>query len=81
MITSFFAGNTKPIEEEIRKQIDDAIHKEHFERAAKLRDMYIKIDSLVERQTVVVDQSISGFVGIAKEMSGWMVFSIFSLYE
>jgi excinuclease UvrABC nuclease subunit len=69
LITSFFAGNTKPIEQEIRRQIDEAIAKQHFERAAKLRDIYVKIDSLVEKQRVVVEQSISGFVAMAKEMS------------
>jgi excinuclease ABC subunit C len=81
LITSFFAGNTKPIEQEIRRQIDEAIAKQHFERAAKLRDIYVKIDSLVEKQRVVVEQSISGFVAMAKEMSWWTVFAIFSLYE
>ena len=40
IITSFFKGNTKPIETEIHEQIQIAIIHENFERAAQLRDIY-----------------------------------------
>lgn len=40
IITSFFKGNTKPIEQEIYHQIEEAIIHENFERAAQLRDIY-----------------------------------------
>gem|GEM_PF-2961720 len=58
-IVAFFGGNTKPIKQTILSHINEAIAAEHFERAAKLRDIYTKIDELAERQTVVVDQHIS----------------------
>jgi excinuclease UvrABC nuclease subunit len=40
IITSFFKGNTKPIEQEIHHQLQEAITHENFERAAQLRDIY-----------------------------------------
>jgi excinuclease UvrABC nuclease subunit len=38
-IESFFKGNTKPIKDEIKSQIQDTIIKNNFERAAILRDI------------------------------------------
>ncbi|MBQ7616719.1 UvrB/UvrC motif-containing protein [bacterium] len=42
-MTSFFKGNTKPIEQKIKILIDEAIKVENFEWAAKLRDIYLQI--------------------------------------
>jgi excinuclease UvrABC nuclease subunit len=39
-ITSFFKGNTKPIEDRIHEQIETAIIHKNYERAAQLRDIY-----------------------------------------
>lgn len=80
-IVSFFQGNTRAIEKDIRSKIQDAIDKQHFEWAAKLRDIYTKIDALTERQRVVVESNLNGFLGIMKQMSGWTVYVIFTLYE
>jgi excinuclease UvrABC nuclease subunit len=56
LIEQFFRGNTKPIEQEIKKQIKLAAEQQHFERAAKLRDIYLQIENLVEKQTVVLSK-------------------------
>ncbi|MBQ2600454.1 UvrB/UvrC motif-containing protein [bacterium] len=38
----------------MKKQIQIAAENQHFERAAKLRDIYLQIENLVEKQTVVL---------------------------
>lgn len=80
-IVAFFRGNTKPIKQTILAHINEAISSEHFERAAKLRDIYTKIDELAERQTVVVDQHISGTIGYVQTLGWWTVFVLFKVFE
>lgn len=76
LIKSFFQWKTKPIEKEILKQIDLAIKNESFERAAKLRDMYIQIESFVEKQHVVLDPKLSGYITKINQMSNHWVYTI-----
>jgi excinuclease ABC subunit C len=80
-IVAFFRGNTKPIKQTILAHINEAVIAEHFERAAKLRDIYTKIDDLAERQTVVVDQHISWTIGHVQTLGGWTVFVLFKVFE
>lgn len=80
-IVAFFRGNTKPIKQTILAHINEAAIAEHFERAAKLRDIYTKIDDLAERQTVVVDQHISWTIGHVQALWGWTVFVLFKVFE
>lgn len=80
-IVAFFRGNTKPIKQTILSHINQAILSEHFERAAKLRDIYTKIDELAERQTVVVDQHISWTIGHVQTLGWWTVFILFKVFE
>lgn len=80
-IVAFFRGNTKPIKQTILAHIDQAIASQHFERAAKLRDIYTKIDELAERQTVVVDQHISWTIGHVQALGWWTVFVLFKVFE
>lgn len=80
-IVAFFRGNTKPIKQTILNHINESIASEHFERAAKLRDIYTKIDELAERQTVVVDQHISWTIGYVQVLGGWTVFVLFKVFE
>ena len=80
-IVAFFRGDTKPITETIHNHIQEAIQQEHFERAAKLRDIYMKIDSLAERQTVEMEQHISWYVWYVQTLGWWTVFVIFKIFE
>jgi len=80
-IVAFFRGNTKPIKQTILVHIEQAITSQHFERAAKLRDIYTKIDDLAERQTVVVDQHISWTIGYVQTLGSWTVFVLFKVFE
>jgi len=61
-LISFFKGDTTRIEKEILQQIDTAVLEQHFEWAAKLRDIYRHIEQVVEKQHVELPQKISGYV-------------------
>jgi excinuclease UvrABC nuclease subunit len=50
------------VEKLLLQQIDEAIKKQNFEWAAKLRDIYRHIAELVEKQHVELPKNISGYV-------------------
>lgn len=61
VVKDFFDGNNKPIKQELYKQIQQCIVDQNFERAAKLRDIYNNIDTLTQKQSVVLpDTKING---------------------
>jgi excinuclease UvrABC nuclease subunit len=62
ILTSFFKGNTAPIEKLLLNQINEAIEKQHFEYAAKLRDLYQHIEQFVEKQHVELPKNLTGYV-------------------
>lgn len=59
LLRAVFSWRIKQFQAYIKKQIDEAIDKENFERAVKLRDMHIYAETLVEKQSVVFTQDIS----------------------
>ncbi|HCY20502.1 TPA: hypothetical protein DIC40_01280 [Patescibacteria group bacterium] len=61
-IASFFKGNTKPIEQEIRQKMKNAIDQQHFERAGKLRDILLSLQAFTEQQTAVIASPITGHI-------------------
>ncbi len=81
IIEQFFKWNTKPVEKEIKEQIKLSSENQNFERAAKLRDIYLKIESITEQQTVVIPKSISGYFCQTQEISGRLVYIILNFYE
>lgn len=81
IIEQFFRWNTRPVEKEIKSQIQSAIDAENFERAAKLRDIYLQIENLTEKQTVVLPKSISGYICQLREISGRFVYVVLNFYE
>ncbi len=81
VIEQFFKWNTKPVEKEIKNQIKKAVDVENFERATKLRDIYLQISSLTEKQNVVLPKSISGYICQIKDISGWFVYIVLNFYE
>lgn len=80
-IVNFFKGNTKPIEKEIRRQIEESITKQHFEWAAKLRDILMHIDQFTESQTVVLPQSTTGHILQIKPVGTRWVYVVVYLYQ
>lgn len=81
MITSFFKGNTKPIEQQIKKLIDDAIQLQNFERAAKLRDIYLQIWQFTEKQSVEYAKSFSGYLLQIREVGSWRCYVLLHFFE
>lgn len=81
LITSFFRGNTKPIEKQIKKLIDDAVKLEHFERAAKLRDIYLQIDQFVERQSVELSKNATSSLLMMREIGKRRVYVLLNFFE
>ncbi len=60
-IKKFFEWNTKNIETIIKQKIQEAIQKQHFERAAKLRDMLLHIEKVTEQQRVIFNPKLNGY--------------------
>jgi len=80
-IKSFFEWNTKKIEQEIQKQMDLSIQKHHFERSAKLRDMYYNIENLKEKQNVSIDPKINWYFIQIYEIKNRRVYVILHFFE
>jgi len=45
-----------------------AVKKQNFEWAAKLRDIYVHIESLAEQQTVVIQKPLTGYLSEIKQI-------------
>lgn len=60
LIQDFFAWNDTSIMYSLKNSINEAIEKQHFERAAKLRDIYYSLKQLTQQQTVIIDDQITG---------------------
>ena len=81
IFTSFFKWNTKPIEKEILSQIDEAVSKQNFEWAWQLRDIYLHIEELVERQHVELWKDLTWYVLAIKEIANFNVCILLNFYE
>lgn len=80
-IASFFKGNTKPIEQEIRQQLKEAIDHQHFERAGKLRDILLSLQAFTEQQTAVIPSPITGHILEIREIGDRRVYVVLYLYQ
>ena len=80
-IVAFFEGNTKPVEKRIHAEIQEAIEKEHFERAAQLRDILQHIDQHTQKQSVFVNPWLTWFVAKVVSLQNRRVFTIINVYE
>ncbi len=75
-ITSFFKGNTKPIEKEIHHQIEEAVIHENYERAAQLRDIYRSLQGFVEKQDVVLQDKKDGYLALIKTIGNQHIYVV-----
>lgn len=80
-ITSFFKWNTKPIKDIIKQQIHQASQQNNFERAAKLRDIFVEIDNLTEQQTVVLTEKSTGYIIQVRPVGQRRIYIILYFYE
>jgi excinuclease UvrABC nuclease subunit len=67
-LTKFFEGESEELLVYMRREIDEAIEKQHFEWAAKLRDMYFKIELVTQRQTVTLPEECTGTFGMIERV-------------
>lgn len=74
-ITSFFKGNTKPIEDRIHEQIETAIIHKNYERAAQLRDIYQSLHWFVEKQNVVLPEKKDGYLALVKSIGNQWIYT------
>lgn len=81
MMVDFFSGKSKPVEEQILHLMQDAVAKQRFEYAAKLRDLYGWISLYTEKQHVVLSELVTWKVIKIREMEGWYVLAIINIYE
>ena len=81
IIVNFFKGNTSPVEKEIKKLIDEAVLKQNFERAAKLRDIYFQIDQFTEKQTVEFAKNITWYLLQIRPIGQKYVYVLLNFYE
>ena len=49
----FMEGETEAVQEDLRRQIDDASEKLQFERAAHLRDRYVALQKVMKKQKII----------------------------
>lgn len=81
IIVNFFKGNTAPVEKQIKKLIDEAVLKQNFERAAKLRDIYFQIDQFTEKQTVEFAKNITWYLLQIRPIGQKYVYVLLNFYE
>ena len=81
LIISFFKGNTKLIADELKKEINEAVSKQHFEWATKLRDIYFEINNLAERQNVVLKNNVTWYIFKIKKIKNWYVYVLLNFFQ
>lgn len=81
LLVDFFSGRTKSIEDQIYEQIQQAIQTQHFEYAARLRDILSGISFFTEKQHVVLDAAITGKIMKVRTMESWLVLAVANIFE
>ena len=81
IFSSFFKWNTKPIEKVLLSQIGDAVSKQNFEWASQIRDIYMHIEELVERQHVELWKNLTWYVLAIKEIAYSHICVLLNFYE
>ncbi len=72
LIVDFFKWNTQPVEELILSEIQKAVNQQNFERAARLRDIYLNIQKFVEKQNVVVDEKVNWYYFLLQKIGNYI---------
>lgn len=80
-IKRFFEGDSAGLLDYIRQEIETASKQEYFEWAAKLRDMYFKIELLTERQDIVLPALYTGTFGMIERVQDDFMVVLLKLRE
>lgn len=78
---SLFKWDTVPIQKEIKKQLQEAVIEERFERAAKLRDIYFHVQQLTEQQIVVLSKPHTGYLLEIRKIGHMFVYVLINVFE
>lgn len=81
LISNFFKWNTAPIEKKIMELINEAIENQNFERAAKLRDIYLQIWNFTEQQSVEYSKSFSWYLLQIRETGPRRTYVLLNFFE
>ena len=65
----------------IKEDLQDAIQKENFERAAKLRDVCTTVESITQSQSVVLEANKTGIFVLVSQSDEWYLYTIIRLHE
>lgn len=65
----------------IKNLIDDAIQVQNFERAAKLRDIYLQIWQFTEKQSVEYAKKFSGYLLQFREIGSRRCYVLLHFFE
>ena len=71
LIVDYFRGDADPIKNLIKEKIQQAVENENFEYAAKLRDIYFKLDKFINKQIIEINQPITGYFVRIRPYNWW----------
>jgi len=71
LIVDYFKGDAEPIKNLIKEKIQQAVKNENFEYAAKLRDIYFKLDKFINKQIIEINQPITGYFVRIRHYNWW----------
>lgn len=80
-IVKFFKWDSKPMEKLIIGYINEAVEKQNFEWAGKLRDIYYNIEKYVESQSVILDKPLCWYAFKVKKIWKFYVYGILNIFE
>ncbi len=80
-IQNFFKWKTKPIQDLLLEKIDSAIKQENYKRAAIIKKTYKNISKFTQKQSVVLDQKITGWFCKIQTIGIYNVYVICNFYE
>ena len=80
-IISFFSGDSGPLEDIIKKDIDKAIQQQHFEWAAKLRDVYMSITTISQQVSISLDSLKTWIFLEIHSTASWHFYAVMKIYE
>ena len=71
LIVDYFKGDAEPIKNLIKEKIEQAVENQNFEYAAKLRDIYFKLDKFINKQIIEINQPITGYFVRIRPYNWW----------
>lgn len=80
-IKEFFEWNSNQIQKEIIRQINEAIPKQNFEWANILKNIYLQIQTIVEKQSTTLESNINWYIFEIKNIWNWRIYTICKFFE